>query len=251
MIVAGILNLAVTTLPTPIIDPSRQWPFGATLHSMVTVSSSVVLGAVLVRAGGSRALLVYVAYVLLGILVSLPGIMVFCDRSGGLDGSCRVPLFYIAAGRAPEWIGVAAGAVLSRWVGSKEPGANATLRGAGALSFTLFVLTIPFGFLSYTGAFNDVLTSALLFMIVEVAAGMVGGVVLARARFGSVLLVALVILGPALAFATPLLRPGGAAGEAPDFTLARWVSVLAPAAGAVALLLARGFARRRAEGTFF
>ena len=244
-----MLHLAVTALPAPILDPSRQWPFGATLNSMVTVASHVVLGAVLVRAGGPRALLVYLAYVLVGIAISLFQITLFCDRSGN-DGSCRVPLLYIAAGRAPQWIGVAIGAILSRWVGSRGAGENATLRGAGAFSFSFLLLTLPLGFLSSSGALNGVVTGAFLFVVVEGIAGAIGGVVLARARFGSALLVALAILGPALAFAVPLLRPSPA-GDAPEFTLARWSSALAPAVAALALLAARGFARWRSEGTFF
>lgn len=249
MIIAGIARIALLAAPTPLLDPSKQWPFGATLGSMTTFVSSLVLGAVLVRAGGRRALLTYAAYVLLGIAISLPQIMLFCDRSGN-DGSCRVPLVYIAAGRAPEWIGVTIGVILARWVCESGPGANLTLRGAGAFSFALFVMGIPYGFLSYTGALGDATTGALLYVIAEGVAGAIAGVVLARGRFGGALLVALVILGPAMGFALPLLR-AGPGGELLEFTVARWSSVLAPVVGALATIAGRGLARRRLDGTFF
>jgi hypothetical protein len=252
LIVAGVLHVAVLALPASLQNPSYQWPFGATLGSMVTLASSVVLGAVLVRAGGRRALLFYLAYVLVQIAVQLPGITLFCDRSGGgFDGSCRVPLLYIAAGRAPEWIGVAIGAVAGRWIAQSGPGANETLRGAGAYSLSLFALTVPLGFLSRAGAFNDPPTLSLLYVVTCGVAGAIGGVVLARVRFGGALLVALAILGPSAAFAVPLLRGGAPGGEALEFSVARWSTVFAPALAAAALIATRGFARRRSEGTFF
>jgi hypothetical protein len=252
LIVAGILHVAVLALPASLQNPSFQWPLGATLGSMVRFASSVVLGAVLVRAGGFRAVLFYLAYVLLQIAVQLPGITLFCDRSGGgPDGSCRLPFFYIAAGRAPEWIGVAIGIAAARLIGRAGPGANVTLRGAGAYSLALFVLTAPFGLLSYTGAFGDPPTLSLLVLVMNGVAGAIGGIVLARARLGGALLVALAILGPSVAFAIPLVRSGGPGGEALELTVARWSSLFAPVLAAVSLLAARGFVRRRFEGTFF
>lgn len=250
-IVSGILTTALLAAPATIQDPARQWPFGATAHSIVTLASHIVAGAVLVRAGGMRALLVYVAYVLATVLASLPGIMLFCDRAGGTEGSCRVPLVYIAAGRAPEWIGVALGAVAARFLPSRGEGANPTMRGAGAYGLTTFILSFPLSFLSGSGFFDDPSSGALLFIVIFAVAGVVGGVVLADAPLSGAVLVALAVLGPSLGYATPLLRGGGLPGEALEFTLARWSSVISALAAAIAIVAARGYVRRRRGGTFF
>ena len=253
-IVAGIVLLATLAAPDALRDPARPWPFGATLHSIGTVAAHVAAGAVLLRAGGPRALLLYVVYSAATVLVSLPGVLLFCERSGGSglrDGSCNVPLVYIAAGRAPEWIGVALGAALARFVPVRGEGANPTLRGAGAYSLTTFILTVPFSLLSGSGLFNDPSTGALLFMVVFGVAGAVGGVVLADAPFSGALLIALAILGPAIGLTVPLLRTGGPAGEPLEFTLGRWSAVLTSLLAAVAILAARGYVRGRRGGTFF
>src|SRR5207247_7156069 len=56
VIVAGILHLVLLAAPRSLTDPVIRWPFGATLPAIVTFVSSVVAGAVLIRAGGVRAI---------------------------------------------------------------------------------------------------------------------------------------------------------------------------------------------------
>jgi hypothetical protein len=261
LLVAGVLHLFVFAAPNAVREPSLQLPLGATWGSIITLVSHLVAGAVLVRAGGRGALWWYAGFVALTVAASLTWIALSCQRSGGQlgmqDGGCNVPFVYIAAGRAPEWIGVAMGALFSRAIPTRGPGANVLLRGAGAYWIALVAITTPLGLLSAfsnlylvsLGNASDPTTQTLLFILVSAIAGAIGGLVLARARFAAALLVVLAIVGPGIGFAVPLVRPGGPNGEEVAFTLARWSSVLAPAAAASALVLAWVIGRRR--GTFF
>ena len=56
-------------------------------------------------------------------------------------------------------------------------------------------------------------------------------------------LVALLIVGPTLAFALPLALRNGVPSEPVEFTFARWLGVLIPVLGAAALLASRAYVR--------
>ncbi|HYR93079.1 MAG TPA: hypothetical protein VEP48_02645 [Methylomirabilota bacterium] len=253
LLVASVLRLVLFVAPSSLQAPSFPLPLGATWNSIITLASHVVAGAVLLRAGGRAALWWYAGLVALQVATSLPGILLFCDRSGGQlgmqDGGCNVPLLYVAAGRAPEWIGVAIGALLSRSLPARGPGANVLLRGAGAYWLALIALATPLGMLSSAGRLNDQIAQTLLYVTVNIVAAAIAGFVLRRARFAAALLVALAIIGPGLGFAVPLVRNGGPDAEPLSMTLARWSSVLASAGAGGALVLAWVIGRRR--GTFF
>jgi hypothetical protein len=252
LLVATVLHLLVLAAPNAVRDPSLQLPLGATWNSIITLVSHIVAGAVLVRAGGRSALWWYAGFAALTVAASLPGIFLFCERSAGQlgfrDGGCGAPYLYIGAGRAPEWIGIAIGALLSRTLPARGPGANVLLRGAGAYRFALFAFAAPLGLLSSAGALSDYPAQTLLFVLASVIAAALAGLILARARFAAALLVALAVVGPGIGFAVPLVVMGGPSGEDVAFTLARWSIVLAPAAAAAALVLAWVIGRRR--GTF-
>jgi hypothetical protein len=260
LLVAGVLHLLLLAGPDSLRSPYLQLPLGATWNSIITLISDVVAGAVLVRAGGRGALWWYVGFAALTVAASLTWIGLSCQRSAGQlgmqDGGCNVPLVYIAAGRAPEWIGVAFGALLSRATPVRGPGANVLLRGAGAYWIVLVAITTPLGLLSLSNLYlvsfgntSNPTTQTLLFILVSAIAGAVSGLVLARARFAAALLVALAIIGPGIGFAVPLVRNGVPAAEPLSMLLARWSSVLASAAAGGALVLAWVIGRRR--GTFF
>ena len=246
VIVSGVLHLALLAAPRAITDPSLQLPLGATLASIVTLAAHAVAGVVLVRAGGGRAVLIYAGFAAIEALSSLLAIQLSCDRSrfqlGMPDGGCNAPLLYIAAGRAPEWIGVAMGTMLARGISSSGPGANHVLRGGGAFSVTLFALWMPLSL-----AFNalpDLALQTWLYLLAYSIAGIVAGIVLRAARFEGALLVALAVVGPTLGVALPLMR-GGPSREPLEFTFARYGGLLAPAIAGVCLVSAWTLARRR------
>jgi hypothetical protein len=242
LVVGGILHIALLAAPRSLTDPVIRWPFGATLASMITFVASVVAGAVLVRAGGSRAIALYAGFALLQALAQLPFILRSCGQLGN-DGACNVPFVYIAAFRAPEWLGVAIGIIVGLRMGrAAESGPNRMLRGAGAFGLALFALMTPLSYAAY--GVSDQQLQAALFVIAYALVGVIAGLVLRDARPAAAVLVALVIVAPALGLALPLVR-NAMPGEPIEFTVTRLASLLAPAAAGACLLGAWLLARRR------
>ena len=99
--------------------------------------------------------------------------------------------------------------------------------------------------LTVTGANLDPLLFNALFLMIEVFAAIVAGVLLARSPLAGAVLVAVLIVGPTLAFTLPLALRNGVPSEAVEFTLARWLGVLIPVLGATALLASRSYVRSR------
>jgi hypothetical protein len=243
LIVGGVLHLALLAAPRSLTDPVIRWPFGATLASMTTFIASVVSGAVLLRAGGSRAVSLYVGFAVLQALAQLP-FMRSCGLLGN-DGACNVPFVYIAAGRAPEWLGVAIGIIVGLRIGrAAETGPNQMLRGAGAFGVALFALMTPLTYASY--GLNDQQMQAALFVIAYAIVGVIAGLVLRDARPAAAVFVALVIVAPTLSLALPLAR-NAMPGEPIEVTVTRLASLLAPAVAGACLLGAWLLARRRFE----
>jgi len=241
LVVSGILHLALLAAPRSVTDPVIRWPFGATLASMITFVASMVAGAVLVRAGGMRAIPLYIGFALLEALVSLPSFLLFCGHAGG-DGACNA-VIYIAAGRAPEWLGAAVGILAGLRLGqAMGDGTNLTLRGAGAFGVAQFALLVPVSYISQSLA--DQQLQVALFLIAYSLAGVTAGLVLRDARSAAALLVALLVVAPTLGLSIPLLR-NGLPNEPIEMTFTRFGGLLAPALGGVSLLGARFLARRR------
>ena len=241
LIVGAILYLALLAAPRWLTDPAIRWPFGATLNALVTLASSIAAGAVLMRAGGLRAIPLYIGFALLQAVASLPGFLIFCDRAGN-DGACGAPLVYIAAGRAPEWLGFAVGILAGIRMGpAVARGANRMLRGAGAFGVAQLALLVPISYASY--GLSDQQLQAALFVIGYALAGVIGGLVLRDARPAATVLVALLIVTPTLALSLPLVRNAGP-GEPLELTLTRLASLLAPGIAGVCLLGAWLLARR-------
>jgi len=242
LLVGGILHIALLAAPRSLTDPVIRWPFGATLASMVTFVSSIVAGAVLVRAGGMRAIALYVGFAVAQSLVQLPLILRSCGQLGN-DGACNVPLVYIAAGRAPEWLGVAIGILAGMRMGrAVAEGPNRTLRGAGAFGIAQYVLLVPVSYASY--GITEQQLQVTLFLIAYALAGVIAGLVLRRAPAAAPVLVALVVIAPTLGLSLPLLR-NEMAGEPIEATFTRFGGLLAPAVGGVCLLGAWLLPRRR------
>ncbi|HET7701442.1 MAG TPA: hypothetical protein VFM06_11325 [Candidatus Limnocylindria bacterium] len=242
LVVGAVLRLALFLAPSwP--DQTVRLPLGATFGSLATFIAHLAAGVVLRRAGGWRGLGLYLAYVAVEAATGLPGVLLFCDRSRP-EGMCAAPLVFIAAGRAPQLVGIATGVLLGRWYPTGPVGSNRTLRGAGVFSVALFLASTPVGYLSYAGALSGPASFGILIALASVLAGLAAGIVLARAPLAGALLVALATTVPSLVFAVTLSRDASPA-DSLEFTVARWSSQLAPVLAGVALLIARLLARRR------
>ena len=114
------------------------------LFPAVTIAGIAAAAAVAFRAGGPLALALYLAYVAADIALALPGLMFFCERSGGTfpsPGPDRCTAFGLVASLWPQLIALGLGIGLARLVATRGQGVNSLLRVAGALALAQFALT--------------------------------------------------------------------------------------------------------------
>jgi hypothetical protein len=123
--------------------PSRPSPF--TLFPLVTIAASGAAAAVALGAGGAIALAIELGYGALGIALRIPGVMTFCERSGGGGPNLLGPDYCSAAGFLaslwPQLVGVGLGIALSRAITARGSGINSLLRIAGSLAIALTILS--------------------------------------------------------------------------------------------------------------
>ena len=267
-VVGGIVRLAVlaalqhfTSTETRSSDLFVMFSDGWISTTLLSdLTAAVAAGAVLVRAGSVYALLLYIAFELLRIVVGIPGRLAFCERSGfqqfGAQGAspipgvtCDVPSMLI--GEWPTFAALAVGAVLARaLLASSGDGANRMLRGAGAYGLIAAVLGVAIGLITRNTGQDQQLAITHVLTIAQVTAGVVAGVILARASLAAAVLIVLLMIGLPLSFALPnALSPGGS--DPPEFAIMRWAGVYIPVLTGVAIIAARGYIRRRRGGTFF
>lgn len=197
------------------------------------ILGSAAAVAVALRAGGPRALLLYLAYLVLTMLVGLPGTLGLCERLGERLGGqmdfCTVEGYLL--GRWPDVVGLAIGALAARGLGPRR-GTNTLLSAAG----TYTVMTVP-AILAFS-LLRDPMTprpldAMAVGTIVSAVAGVIAGLVL-RARRGRLWHAALIAGLLALAWLVPNLPAFDTTYEMPREE--RVLGVIAGLAGSVAIL---------------
>ena len=167
-----------------------------TLAPIVTIAGISAAAAVALRLGAPIAFALYVGYIALGLALGIPGVITFCERSGGQLpelSQCTVP-GYLAA-LWPQLVGLGLGVFLTRAITTRGVGINALLRVAGAYAIALFVMRQIW---AYT---TSAQTSSLTIAAGMVAAAVAAGAVAAQLPRGtrSALIVAAISLLPWLA----------------------------------------------------
>lgn len=254
---SAIAELVLFVAYPLLFPPTREQPVLVPARTLWEAAAQLVAGMIAVRAGGLRALVVYVGYKLVVLLAALPGALYACARDPSFfDRPCDYASSL--AYRWPMWLALALGAIAYRLLRPSTRGANRLLRAAGALalgatigsslgSLYVFLVMIPSGGPQDVG----VTTIAVAGQAIGTIAGSVAaGWLLARARGAAVLLIALALLGPALAYGVPLARMQSDVppGEPLQLTLQRWSWLWVPAAACVGTLATRALVRAR--GTF-
>jgi hypothetical protein len=257
-IVGGIVGLLLAVLWPAVFPPTEPHPSWLSFAIVSRSAGALAIGAVALRSGGFGALGLYVVYELVLTIAAFPSREFTCRQTGGGVGldpfrfSCD--LLGLIVERWPTGLTLTIGAAASRWVlRSEGQGANRLLRGAGvfavvvAITLTtlgvLTILTIPLR----TAEFNLIFTC--VYLVTEVIAGVLAGLLLWRAPLaGSVLLVVLILASLGSTF--PLALTNGMPNEPVEFTFMRWASTIAPVLGAASILVVRLVARRsRGSGT--
>jgi hypothetical protein len=195
--------------------------------------------AVALRAGGARSLTLYLIYLALDLAVRIPGVMTFCERSGGQSltaPSLCTPAAFLAA-QWPLWTGIGVGLLLSRTITAEGEGTNRTLRVAGAYAVAMSIMVQVWAATIAQG--GDAMNSSLALSALTVAAAVVAGVVagLSEHRLRAASIVALFLLLPWLTVQLPyLLREVGRLS--PEFVPPFLVAVLGTPIAAIALIVA-------------
>ena len=248
---SALLGLVVGGLLFPaLFPPTREHPAWLDPGAIARLGALFVAGTVAFRAGGPATLLAYVVYELLLFAAGIPGRLTFCERSGGpipplsFDAVSPCDQLAVFAAQWPRAVALVVGALLSvRLLGAGPRRSNTMLRGAGIFALAASTLGIPVGY-ALGGSGQDLIASSLLVLVVQVVAGALAGAVLAPGSFARALVVALLIILP-LGYAVPLAVSQAQQPIAFEMLFTQVASIAAPLLGAIALLAARAYVRRR------
>ena len=245
--VLGLFLQAVIGLVNQALLAARsELPFA--LFPLVTIAGSAAAAAVALGAGGPLALALELAYSALGIALRIPGVMTFCERSGGTFPNSLGPDQCTAVGFLaslwPQFVGIGLGIALSRTITTRGDGVNSLLRIAGSLAIALTILSEVWA-LTIAQA-SDALTSGLTIAAGIAAAGVAAGVVAAQLPRGvrNATVVAIIWLLPWLTLQLPLALQSLGPSVPPDIVSAITVTMVAPPIAAALLVLSAAIASR-------
>lgn len=217
----GLANEAALALRT---SP----PFA--LFPLITISETAAGAAVALAAAGPAALGIYLLFRALELAPRIPGLMLFCERSGGVfpaPGPDQCSAVGFLASLWPMFVGIGVGLVIARSMATRSTGVNSVLRVAGALAIASFVVGVAWTVNAAQGGYvavsdpQDAIESGLVLGAGTVAAAVAAGVIAAHLPRGlrSAAVVALIWLLPWFATQpfhasrglTPLIPPESAA----------------------------------------
>ena len=226
---------------------SPRSPASFNLFPLVPIAGSGAAAAVALVAGGGIALALVLVYTVLGIVLRVPGLMAFCERSGPgqnnlISDQCTAIGFL--ASLWPQLIGIGLGIALARVISSRGSGINSLLRIAGSLAIALTILSQLWAATIAQSA--NALTSGL-----TIAAGMAGaavaaGVVAAQLPRGirNAAIVGAIWLLPWLTLQLPLGLQSLGPGVPAEFETSIIITMVAPPIAAAFLVLSAAIASR-------
>jgi hypothetical protein len=238
----GVANQALQSAT----GPSRPSPF--TLFPLVTIAGSAAAAAVALAAGGPIALALELAYNALGIALRIPGVMTFCERSGGTFpdqlGPDQCTAFGFVASQWPQLIGIGLGIALARTMVTRGDGINSLLRIAGGLAVALTVMSQVWA--ATVAQTASALTSGLTLAAGMAAAAVVAGAIAAQLPRGirNAAIVAGFWLLPWLTLQVPLGLQSLGPTVPTEFIAAIVITMVAPPIAAALMVLSAAVASR-------
>lgn len=227
-------------------------PMPFELFHMVTISGTAAAAAVALSAGGLLAFALVVAYLSLGVVLRIPGMMFACERSGGVlpfPGPDQCTALGFLASLWPQLIGLGLGIALARALRTRGDGINSLLRVAGALAIALFVVSQMYAASVAQGGYvaepAGALASGLTVGAGMVTAAVAAGVIAAHVPHGirSAAIVAGISLLPWLTFQVPnSLRSD--ASDTPEFVVPMLIGIAIQPIAAVFLVLSAAITSR-------
>jgi hypothetical protein len=185
-LVASVVQ-AMVGLTGEVIQALRA-PTPFPLFPAVTIAGSAAAAAVALGAGGLGALVLGVAYTVVGVALRVPSLIFACDRSGGtipFPGPDQCTALGFVASLWPQFVGIGLGIVIARTgLITRGEGANSLLRVSGALAIAIFVVSeawaISVAQAGYAAQTAGALTSTLTIGAGLVAAAVAAGVMAAQ-----------------------------------------------------------------------
>jgi hypothetical protein len=236
-----LVGLASQALQSPRNPPSFN------LFPLLPIAGSAAAVAVALVAGGATALALVLAYDALGVVLRIPGLMTFCERSGAgqnllVSDQCSV-LGFLAA-LWPQVLGIGIGIALSRAITSRGSGINSLLRIAGSLAIALAILSRLWAatFAQSTNALTSGLTVAAVMAAAAVAAGVVAAQLPRGVRNATI--VGAIWLLPWLTLQLPLGLQSLGPTVAAEFGTSIIITIVAPPIAAAFLVLSAAIASR-------
>ncbi len=170
-ITSALLQLPLIVMRTAGLRDPAAWA-----SSLFAIAAVAIGAAVGWRAGGGRAVALFVVVHLITPILAVPGAVLFCDRSG--EGSC---LPRLALGQWRLAAGLVAALIAARLLASGPQGRSAALSATGAYFAAQQLLLVPMG--AYTFGLlpagpADPMTQVAYFSAAFVVAAAVAGAVL-------------------------------------------------------------------------
>lgn len=244
----GSIVQALVGLTSEAIEALRA-PMPFALFPLVTIAGGAAAAAVALRGGGPIALALYAGYVALGVALAIPGVMTFCERSGGvgfplLPGPGQCTALGFLASLWPQLVGIGLGVALTRVITTRGNGINSLLRIAGGYAVAQFVLSQLWGATVAQG--GSALSSGLTLAAVMAAAAVAAGVIAAQLPRGirNAAIVAGIWLLPWLTFQLPSVLRTPASTVPAEHVGPMLISIAVQPMGAAFLVLSAAIAAR-------
>lgn len=171
---AGAIAAAVLQLPLIALRVANLRDPAAWAASVAAILATAIGVGVAWRAGRSRAVLLYVGIRLAYSLAALPGVVLFCDRSG--ETNC---FFRFAIGQWTIAAGVLVAVAAMTLLRSGPVGRNATVSATGAYTAAHQLFSVPLAVLAFDARVpTDPFAQVAYISIAAVAAAAIGGAVL-------------------------------------------------------------------------
>jgi hypothetical protein len=204
------------------------------LFPLITIAGTSAATAVTIRAGGFAALALYVAYIALGVALGIPGVMTFCERSGGfgfplLLGTNQCTVLGFVVSLWPQFIGIGLGIALARAITERGAGINSLLRIAGGYALANFIMSQMWA--ATIAQSTNILATGLTLSAGLVAAAVVAGALAAQLPNGirNAAIVGGILLVPWATRSVPFgLQSMGTTGVPAEFVSAMLITLVTP-----------------------
>lgn len=244
-LVSNVLQAVVGLVNQALLAARSELPFA--LFPLATIAGSAAMAVVALGAGGAAALAIALAYIAVGVVLRIPGLVTFCERSDAFQNllvSNQCSALGFLTSLWPQVLGVGVGIALARAIMTRGSGINSLLRIAGSLAISLTILSQLWA--ATIAQSTNALASGLTIAAGMAAAAVAAGVVAAQLPGGvrNAAIVGAIWLLPWLTLQLPLGLQSLGPGVQAEFETSIIITMVAPPVAAVFLVVSAAVASR-------